>query len=88
MPIWHCDRLRKSIETFDIGLIKDEDNVAASRRGPRIEVPPLSENLAIMAELAQGADSGTLEDADPTSAPSSYAVSKPPHLDSHHYLEH
>ena len=61
MPIWHCDRLRKSIETFDIGIIKDEDNVAESRRRPRIEVPPLSENLAKMAELAQGDDPRTLE---------------------------
>ena len=32
--------------TVDIGLIRDEANELAPRRGPRPEFPPLGENLA------------------------------------------
>lgn len=39
VPIWNCDTLRHLAETVDICLIRDEDNAAPPRRGPRIEVP-------------------------------------------------
>uniref|UniRef100_M1DKZ6 Integrase core domain containing protein n=1 Tax=Solanum tuberosum TaxID=4113 RepID=M1DKZ6_SOLTU len=34
LPIWHCDRLIHPTGTLDIGLIRDEANVAAPRREP------------------------------------------------------
>uniref|UniRef100_M1DX37 Integrase core domain containing protein n=1 Tax=Solanum tuberosum TaxID=4113 RepID=M1DX37_SOLTU len=36
VPIWNCDRLIHPIRTLDIGLIRDEANVAAPRREPRL----------------------------------------------------
>ena len=44
VPIWHIDKLKTSLSTVDIGLISDEANELAPRRGPRPEVPPLGEN--------------------------------------------
>ena len=46
VPIWHCDRLIHPTGALDIGLIRDEANVAAPRREPQIEVPPLGADLA------------------------------------------
>ena len=46
VPIWHCDKLIHPTGALDIGLIRDEANVAAPRREPQIEVPPLSSDLA------------------------------------------
>uniref|UniRef100_M1CXV0 Integrase core domain containing protein n=1 Tax=Solanum tuberosum TaxID=4113 RepID=M1CXV0_SOLTU len=40
VPIWHCDRLIYPIGTLDIGLIRDEANVAAPRREPQVEDAP------------------------------------------------
>ena len=45
VPIWNCDTLCTPSGIFDIGLIRDEDNVAAPRRGTRVELQPLSENF-------------------------------------------
>uniref|UniRef100_M1DMM8 Integrase core domain containing protein n=1 Tax=Solanum tuberosum TaxID=4113 RepID=M1DMM8_SOLTU len=42
--------------TLDIGLIRDEENVAAPRREPQVEVPPLGINLVDMVGQAQGGD--------------------------------
>uniref|UniRef100_M1DK38 Integrase core domain containing protein n=1 Tax=Solanum tuberosum TaxID=4113 RepID=M1DK38_SOLTU len=50
--IWHCDRLIHPTGTLDIGLIRDEANVAAPRREPQIELPPLGVVLADTVELA------------------------------------
>lgn len=52
VPIWHCDTLCHPAGIVDIYLIKDESNVAGPRRGPRIEVTPLSKNLVETVELA------------------------------------
>uniref|UniRef100_M1DZG9 Integrase core domain containing protein n=1 Tax=Solanum tuberosum TaxID=4113 RepID=M1DZG9_SOLTU len=41
---------------LDIGLIRDEANVAAPRREPQIEVPPLGPDLADTVGQAQGGD--------------------------------
>ncbi|KAG5630056.1 hypothetical protein H5410_001773 [Solanum commersonii] len=38
VPIWHCDRLVHPTGALDIGLIRDEANVAAPRE-PQVEVP-------------------------------------------------
>lgn len=66
--------------TVDIGLIKDETSVEAPRSWPRIEVPPLSENLVEMVELAQGVDPATSDPADTTPADSTLAISRTPQL--------
>ena len=57
VPIWHYDTIRSPVGTVDIGLIKDESNVAALQRGPKVEMHPLSVKLVYTVELAQGADS-------------------------------
>ena len=46
MPIWHVDQLKTPQGTVDIGLIRDEANELAPRRGPRPELPPLADDLA------------------------------------------
>ena len=46
VPIWHVDQLKTPLGTVDIGLIKDEANELAPRRGPCPELPPLGDNLA------------------------------------------
>ena len=51
--------IQSSVGTIDIGLIKDEVNVAAPRRRPRVEMDLLSEKLADTVELAQVADPAT-----------------------------
>ncbi|KAG5590479.1 hypothetical protein H5410_040993 [Solanum commersonii] len=37
VPIWHCDRLVHPTGALDIGLIRDEANIAAPRREPQVE---------------------------------------------------
>ena len=45
MPNWHIDQHKTPVETVDIGLIRDEANELDPRRGPRLEFPPLGDNL-------------------------------------------
>ena len=63
MPIWHVDQLKTPLDTIDIGLIRNEANELAPRRGPCPELPPLSDNLADMVAQArtsmQAASTGT-----------------------------
>ena len=40
VPIWHVDQLKTPLGTVDIGLIRNEANELASRRGPCLELPP------------------------------------------------
>uniref|UniRef100_M1DJI3 Integrase core domain containing protein n=1 Tax=Solanum tuberosum TaxID=4113 RepID=M1DJI3_SOLTU len=56
VPIWHCDKLVHPTGALDIGLIRDKANVAAPRREPQIEVPPLGTDLADTVGQAQGGD--------------------------------
>lgn len=70
MTIWHYDRHCRPAGTVDIGLIKDEANVAVPHRGSRIKVPPLSENLKDTVELAQRDDTIVPEHVDPNWASS------------------
>ena len=58
VPIWHVDQLKTSL-TVDIGLIRDEANELAPRRGPRLELPPLGENLADIVAHARTATQAT-----------------------------
>uniref|UniRef100_M1DGH0 Uncharacterized protein n=1 Tax=Solanum tuberosum TaxID=4113 RepID=M1DGH0_SOLTU len=34
VPIWHCDRLLEETKTLDIGLLRDDANLAAPWREP------------------------------------------------------
>jgi len=34
VPIWHCDRLLEATKTLDIGLLRDDANLAAPWREP------------------------------------------------------
>ena len=43
VPIWHIDQLKTPMGTVDVGLIRDEANELAPRRGPRPELPPLAD---------------------------------------------
>ena len=46
VPIWHIDQLKTPQGTVDVGLIRDEANELAPRRGPRPGLPPLTDDLA------------------------------------------
>ena len=55
VPIWHVDQLKTPLGTIDIGLIRDEANELAPRRGPRPELPPLGDNLVCKVAQARTA---------------------------------
>ena len=46
VPIWHVYQLKTPQGTVDVGLIRDEANELAPRRGPCLEMPPLANDLA------------------------------------------
>ena len=78
MPIWHFDQLKTPLGTVDIGLIRDEANELAPRRGPRPELPPLCDNLAdtvAQARTATQAASNTIDTTPVKSIPSSSSAS-------------
>uniref|UniRef100_M1DTW5 Integrase core domain containing protein n=1 Tax=Solanum tuberosum TaxID=4113 RepID=M1DTW5_SOLTU len=78
VSIWHCDRLVHPTGALDIGLIRDEANVAASRREPQIEVPPLGPDLADTVGQAQGGDPIIPDHTDTVPGSSSQAASVTP----------
>uniref|UniRef100_M1DCH5 Integrase core domain containing protein n=1 Tax=Solanum tuberosum TaxID=4113 RepID=M1DCH5_SOLTU len=78
VPIWHCDRLIHPTGTLDIGLIRDEANVVAPRRGPQVEVPPLGADLADTVGQAHGSDPIIPDNTDTIPASSSQAASRAP----------
>ena len=43
--IWHVDQLKTPQGTVDVGLIRDEANELAPQKGPRPELPPLTDDL-------------------------------------------
>ena len=65
VPIWHVDMLKTPLGTFDIGLIRDEANELAPRRGPRPEFHPLGDNLAEMVAQARTAMHAVSTDTTP-----------------------
>ena len=75
MPIWKYDTISSPVGTVDIGLIKDDSNVEALRRGPKVEMHPLSEKLVYTVEFAPGADPATSEPIDTTTADSTHVAS-------------
>uniref|UniRef100_M1DU07 Integrase core domain containing protein n=1 Tax=Solanum tuberosum TaxID=4113 RepID=M1DU07_SOLTU len=42
VPIWHCDWLVRPTRALDIGLIRDNANVAAPRREPQVEAASMA----------------------------------------------
>uniref|UniRef100_M1DTS8 Integrase core domain containing protein n=1 Tax=Solanum tuberosum TaxID=4113 RepID=M1DTS8_SOLTU len=78
VPIWNCDRLIHPTGTLDIGLIRDEANVAAPRREPQVEVPPLGADLADTVGQAHGGDPIIADHTDTVPASSSQAASRAP----------
>uniref|UniRef100_M1DI66 Integrase core domain containing protein n=1 Tax=Solanum tuberosum TaxID=4113 RepID=M1DI66_SOLTU len=60
IPIWHCDWLLQATKPLDIGLIRDEANVAAPHREPQVEVPPLGDDLVADVEQMQDDDTTPL----------------------------
>ena len=72
MPIWHVDQLKTPLGTVDIGLIRDEANELALRRGSRSELPPPCDNLADTVAQARTATQAASTDTSPVkSIPSS-----------------
>ena len=55
VPIWHIDQLNTPLGSVDIGLIRDEANDLAPRRGPRQELPPVGNNQDDTVEQAHTA---------------------------------
>ena len=66
MPIWHIYQIKTPSTTIYIGLIRDEANELAARRGPLSEVPLIGENLADTTEQAQAVTQATSETTDTT----------------------
>lgn len=52
VPICHFDKIVHDPGTLDIGIIQDSANVAASRRGPQVDMP-IDTNLGYMIEKMQ-----------------------------------
>ena len=46
VTIWHVDQLHTPKGSVDVGLIRDEANELAPRRGPCPELPPLADDPA------------------------------------------
>uniref|UniRef100_M1DEN3 Integrase core domain containing protein n=1 Tax=Solanum tuberosum TaxID=4113 RepID=M1DEN3_SOLTU len=78
VPIWHCDKLVHPTGALDIGLIRDEENVAAPRREPQIKVPPLGTDLVDTVGQAQGGDPIIPDHTDTVPGFSSQAASMAP----------
>ena len=78
MPIWLYDVLHTPTGSVDIRLIRDEANVVSPHQGPRVDLQPLSENLADKVQLAQGAEPATSDPTDTTLAKSATCTSKAP----------
>ena len=65
VPIGHVDQLKTPIGTVDVGLIRDEANELAPRRGPRLELPPLADDLADTVAQARTATQAASTDTTP-----------------------
>ena len=71
MPIWHIDQLKTPQGTVDVGLIRDEANELAPRRGPRQELPPLADDIADMVAQARAATQASTDTTPVESIPGS-----------------
>ena len=86
VPIRHVDQLKTPQGTVDVGLIRDEANELASRKGPHQELPPLADDLADTvaqahtATLAASTDTTSIESIQGSSTASSSSRTAPlPH---------
>ena len=87
VPIWHVDHLKTPQGTVNVGLIRDEANELASRRGPRPELPPLADDLVDTVAQARTATEAASTDSTPVEsipgsspAPSSSRIAPLPAL--------
>ena len=71
VPIWHIDQLKTPQGTVDVGLIRDEANELAPRRGPRPELPPLADDLANTVAQARAATQASTDTTPVESIPCS-----------------
>ena len=76
MPIRHGYQLKTPLGNVDIGLIRDEANELAPRRGPHQEFPPLGDNLADT--IAQARTATQVASTDTTPVESIPCSSTPP----------
>uniref|UniRef100_M1DK53 Integrase core domain containing protein n=1 Tax=Solanum tuberosum TaxID=4113 RepID=M1DK53_SOLTU len=74
--VWHCDRLLQATKTLDIGLIRDEANVAAPHREPHVAVPPLRDDLVANVEQMHVDDPAPPATTTDAQAPPSPAASQ------------
>ena len=65
VPIWHVNQLKTPQGTVDIGLIRYEANELAPRREPRLELPPLVDDLADTVAQARTATQAASTDTTP-----------------------
>ncbi|KAG5599535.1 hypothetical protein H5410_030905 [Solanum commersonii] len=78
VSIWHCDKIVHLTGALDIGLIRDEANVAAPRKEPQVEVPPLGADLVDTVGQAQGDDLRIPDHTDTVPSSSSQVASMAP----------
>ena len=71
VPIWHIDQLKTPQGTIDVGLIRDEANEVAARRGPRPELPPLVDDLSDTVAQARAATQASTDTTPVESIPGS-----------------
>ena len=71
VPIWHIDQLKTPQGTVDVGLIRDEANELAPRRGPCPELPPLADDLADTVAQARAATQASTDTTPVESIPGS-----------------
>ena len=65
VPIWHVDQLKTQQSTVDVGLIRDEANELAPQKGPRPELPPLTDDLPDTVAQARTATQAASTDTTP-----------------------
>ena len=61
----NVDQLKTPLGTVDVGLIRDEANELAPRRGPHLELPPLADDLADTVAQARMATQAASTDTTP-----------------------
>ena len=71
VPIWNVGHLETPQGTVDVGLIRDEANELAPRRGPRPELPPLADDLANTVAQARTATQASTDTTPVESIPGS-----------------
>ena len=71
VPIWNIDQLKTPQGTVDVGLIRDEANEFAPRRGPRPKMPPLADDLADTVAQARTATQASTDTTPVESIPGS-----------------